>query len=1124
MKKYLCFIIVFFAAMTISAEKYRIVVKSFEGEYWYGAYTAKAFCGTPFDKITFQPYPADYAMKDLEKDNNSNQAAPLLMSNKGRYVWSDEPFAFEFSGGNLILYSKYEKISPVCAGNCLRDSYLGAMREHFPPTSKTPDPLMFKIPQYNTWIELGKNQNQKGILDYAYKIKENDFPVGVFMIDDIWSKDYGNFEFRPDKFPDPKGMINELHSMGFKIMLWVTPFVSPDSDAFHELDKIKALVLEQETGRPAIIRWWNGYSACIDLSTESGMSWFKGKLKDLQKQYGIDGFKFDAVDFDFYNAESRYYINRDSNTSGTIQAELYSSIGLDFPFNEFRASWKNGNQPLAQRLQDKAMSYDDLKLLIPDMISAGLIGHHYTCPDMIGGGLLSTFENIEKFDQTLMIRSAQLQVLMPMMQFSVAPWRVLDKTHLDIMRNLAKMHYNWGDYIYSLAVKASKEGEPIVRHLEYVFPHQGFSHCNDQYMFGDKYMVTPMVDKGTSRVVKLPSGLWKDDRGNIWKGGRTVEIDVPLERLPYFEYLGSDLPTSIEKEHPYVFADDAKFEEIISTKDPDISLLKDLILRNANLALTQELKTYRNSISEGMGFMRSIQGKILNLSAAYRMTKDTRYSDKVRYLISVLCNIENWGTHHFLDIGEACLAAGVAFDWIYEQFTEQERRILVRNIVEKAFLPAKEQDANIPGSWVKGNFNWNPVCHGGMSVAALAIFNESPEECSIVLNRAGECIPYSIKTYSPDGATPEGPSYWEYGTTFTAFTIDAMKSVLGHCYGLERIEGFMDSGDFRIQLEGTTGMEFGYSDYHKSYVNEPVMMWYARELDRIDLKRNEINKVRSLAENSEKLSRQTVFDLVWWASCSDSVSEENLNFQCWKADGEMPIVFMRTDERHNHAYVGFKGGTANNSHGHQDAGSFVYESQGVRWALDLGTENYNRMRQAKLDLWNYSQNSSRWKAFRTSAESHNLMIVDGQHLLTEGIANDMTFEHDNTHGEAVLDITDLYDSKKIVSAKRSVTLLNNGNLKIIDMFRSRDNFEYTGQWMTDADVEVVGKVVKLFKDGKSVEIKCENIHKIEVDDVNKIPGEQNSENPGVKRIRFMKTVNKDEFSTVSLELTNNSIL
>jgi alpha-glucosidase len=527
-----------FSLQTAFAEKFMSAIKPLDGEKWYGAYTAKAYCNTPLKDLTFQPYLANEKRKDLSIDNRGNQAAPLLLSNKGRYVWSNEAFAFEFIDGVLIVHSDFEKVQVAAAsGATLREAYLAAMKKHFPPSGKTLNPLMYKMPQYNTWIELGTNQNQKDLLKYTEGVIKNGFPTGVFMIDDGWANHYGNFEFDPKTFPDPKGMMDTIHAKGFKVMLWLTPFVSPDSREFKELTKVKGVVLRKDSKKPAIMKWWNGYSACIDFVNPQGTDWLRGKLKSLQTRYGIDGYKFDAVDFEFYQPlPNGAYPNEPSNAKGTEQAEAFNKLGAEFDFNEFRASWKMGNQPIAQRLQDKQYSWDELKLLVPDMVSAGLIGHAYTCPDMIGGGLLSNFENIDytKFDQELMIRSAQTQALMPMMQFSVAPWRVLDAKHLKICREAALLHAKMGDYIYELAQKTAKEGEPIVRHLEYAFPNEGFESCDDQYMLGDKYLVAPMVVKGTSRDVRLPKGNWTDELGKKYKGGQTVKIDVPLERLAYF--------------------------------------------------------------------------------------------------------------------------------------------------------------------------------------------------------------------------------------------------------------------------------------------------------------------------------------------------------------------------------------------------------------------------------------------------------------------------------------------------------------------------------------------------------------------------------------------------------------
>ncbi len=155
-------------------------------------------------------------------------------------------------------------------------------------------------PQYNTWIELMYDQNEKDILKYAQDIINNGYPPGVLMIDDNWQEDYGTWKFSPRRFADPKGMINKLHEMGFQVMLWMCPFISPDSEVFRNLAKEGMLILEpQQTkeiswdntqNKAAIIRWWNGSSACLDLSNPKTQKWFKGRLDYLVNEFGVDGF------------------------------------------------------------------------------------------------------------------------------------------------------------------------------------------------------------------------------------------------------------------------------------------------------------------------------------------------------------------------------------------------------------------------------------------------------------------------------------------------------------------------------------------------------------------------------------------------------------------------------------------------------------------------------------------------------------------------------------------------------------------------------------------------------------------------------------------------------------------
>lgn len=145
--------------------------------------------------------------------------------------------------------------------------------------------------------------------------------------------------------------------------------------------------------------------------------------------------------------------------------------------------------PIVQRLGDKSYSWHSSSLIVPDMSAAGLLGYAYTCPDMIGGGEFKSFLNVgdKKLDEELIVRSCQIHALMPMMQFSVAPWRVLSKENMEICSRYARLHEQMGDYILECARNSAQTGEPIVRNMEYAYPHQGFEECKDQFMLGSRF-------------------------------------------------------------------------------------------------------------------------------------------------------------------------------------------------------------------------------------------------------------------------------------------------------------------------------------------------------------------------------------------------------------------------------------------------------------------------------------------------------------------------------------------------------------------------------------------------------------------------------------------------------------
>ena len=463
-------------------------------------------------------------------DNYGNQVQPLMLSSDGEVIWSGQPYDISVSNDTIHITSPgpapvYEK-----PGTTLKEAFLYASKKYFPPSGKMPDEMLVSAPQYNTWIELMYDQNQADIMRYARNIIANGFPPGVLMIDDNWQEDYGKWNFHPGRFPDPGAMVDSLHQMGFKVMLWVCPMVSPDCDVYRALSD-KKMLLEDAGGEAAIVRWWNGASGLLDLSNPRTQDWFKQQLDNLQNQYHVDGFKFDAGDFEHY--ANTFSHGQPANPQN--QCMEYAKIGLDYPLNEYRAMWKMGGQPLVNRLRDKAHNWEDLQKLIPDILIEGLAGYSFTCPDMIGGGEFTSFLAGSHIDQDLIVRSAQCHALMPMMQFSVAPWRILDASHLKAVEQAVAIRKEFTPLILRLTRESAQTGEPVARSMEYVCPHQGYAKINDQFFLGDSVLVAPVLEKGVSiRKVVLPKGRWQDATGRKYKGNRVVDVDVETGSLPYF--------------------------------------------------------------------------------------------------------------------------------------------------------------------------------------------------------------------------------------------------------------------------------------------------------------------------------------------------------------------------------------------------------------------------------------------------------------------------------------------------------------------------------------------------------------------------------------------------------------
>ncbi|MDN5803200.1 MAG: glycoside hydrolase family 31 protein [Microlunatus sp.] len=502
------------------------------GELWWGGAVADGQA-MPFGRARHRRDLAVSAGLIQDPEAGANQSAPILVSSSGRYVWSEQPFGYSFDGSGGLQITGSDVIVGR-SGNSLRSAYQGVSGVHFPGSGATPSEAMFTAPQYNTWMEMPYRPTQDAVLAYARGILDAGFPPGLLMIDDRWSHDYGTWVFDRSRFPDPRAMVDQLHAWGLPVMLWLVPFISPDSDTFRMAAR-EGWLIAAPGGEPVIRKWWNGYSAVPDLTDPASLAWLRAELVRLQTEVGVDGFKFDAGDLRDYRVDDQTV----APTGPTGQCEAWARFAAEFPFNELRACWKMGGQPLAQRLHDKPPHWggDGLASLIPESIAQGLIGAGFNCPDMIGGGDVASITAGAEMDQELFVRFAQCSALFPMMQFSMAPWRVLDEQHLVAVRAAVNLRQSLLPDIMALVRHAAETAEPILRSVGY--HHRGYERVHDQFLLGEDLLVAPVLERGaTTRGVLIPPGRWAYLDGSVVEGPTQNKVEVSLESLPWWRRVG----------------------------------------------------------------------------------------------------------------------------------------------------------------------------------------------------------------------------------------------------------------------------------------------------------------------------------------------------------------------------------------------------------------------------------------------------------------------------------------------------------------------------------------------------------------------------------------------------------
>ena len=505
--------------------------------------------------------------------------------------------------------------------------------------------------------------------------------------------------------------------------------------------------------------------------------------------------------------------------------------------------------------------------------------------------------------------------------------------------------------------------------------------------------------------------------------------------------------------------------------------------------------------------------RIFWLSYSYRMTGNEAYAERAVDEMLAVSAFSDWNPSHFLDVGEMVMAVAIGYDWLYDHMTPLQRQTAKEAIVEKGFVPA--DDERYAGFYNLAN-NWNQVCCSGLLYGALATYEEHPEHAWELIDLYVKSVPFALACYAPDGGYPEGFNYWGYGTSFQVMMIAALESAMGTDFGLCEAPGFLDTSAFVQFMTAPTGECFNFSDSAPYAPCNMMMFWFASktgDLQRIWLERQYLENLPDdfMDEVDRRFTEHRLLPaLMVFGSRLDMSRPVQPDEHFRVYEGKTPLFIYREGwNSKEDAYLGIKGGSPMTSHAHMDAGSFVYEYDGVRWSMDLGMQDYHSLESRGIDLWNQGEGGQRWDVFRIGNESHSTLTVNGKHHMVKSFVPLTDVWKEKKRKGARLDMTGVF-AGQVADAERDIWLDRKNHLHVEDRISaSGRDIEVRWTMMTPAEAEIISeKEIRLEKNGRRMVLRFESsgfeaLPFVLPDDP---PHEYDAPNPSTCRVGFTVTV------------------
>ncbi|MEV6693728.1 TIM-barrel domain-containing protein [Micromonospora sp. NPDC051196] len=502
---------------------------------------------TPLDKRGQRALMWNFDAFGSESDR-SHKNVPFYLSNRGYGVLVDSGLPVQFD----VCQSTHSAVQ-ILVPDDLLDYYVLAGPDPAEVLDRldwlTGRPYLPPRWAFGTWISSGFfPDSQRQVLDRARRIRQHGIPCDVLHLDCYWqvAGNWSDLRWDAEAFPDPAEMLRTLAGQGFRVCLWINPYLMTASPLYAEADRAGYFLRRPDGGTYIADVWHGSYpaSAIVDLTNPQAVQWFTGLLRPLLEQ-GVAVFKTDFAEA--VPADAVAHNGMSGVELHNVYALLFNDVvaGVTEEVTGHRTVWARssylgGQRHSAQWSGDVNATWPALAGTLRGGLSHGLSGVPFWSHDT--GGFHGTP------DPELYVRWSQFGALSPLLRLhgttSRLPWDFPAQAQRHVVAAL-RLRYRLMPYLWSAAVRAARTGAPMMRALLVDTPDDPTAWTTDlQYRLGTDLLVAPVIDPVAGRDVYLPEGDdWIDAATHRrYAGGQHLRVTVPLSRTPLYVRHGALLP------------------------------------------------------------------------------------------------------------------------------------------------------------------------------------------------------------------------------------------------------------------------------------------------------------------------------------------------------------------------------------------------------------------------------------------------------------------------------------------------------------------------------------------------------------------------------------------------------